>query len=927
MNAGYGKYKIIFLLLSLLMVLITSGQDSIRISGNFSGYSFKQLTREIESKTSFFFYYNTAELDSMPVNLNADKMLIKDVLKYVFKNTSFKYVIDPFNRILVTKLAVIHTSLASGFFNRVSVSKEPITEMESYTSGAVIKNEKIKTAADNKLYEIGIKSGNNQQGNATLAGYVRDIKNGEAVVGASIYIDTPNIGVTADQFGYYTITLPKGRHILHINSVGMKDAKRQLVIYGDGKLTIELETFVASLRTVTVIAEKKSNIKSLQMGVERMTIKTIKQIPVVLGEADILRAVLTLPGVTSVGEASTGFNVRGGSVDQNLILFNDATIYNPSHLFGFFTAFHPDLIKGVELYKSTIPEKYGGRLSSVLDINTREGNNKKWSAMGGISPLTSKFLIEGPLVKEKTSLIFGGRTTYSNWLLRNLRNQEYNRSRASFYDLSLHISHTINNKNQLYITGYWSNDEFKLNNDTLYKYGNRNIIAKWKHNFNNRLFAVVTTGIDNYKYSLSANQNPVTGFNLNFQIKQQHFRTEFTYSPGNKHQFNFGINSIYYQLNPGKLTPFNNQSLVDPETVPAERAMESAIYVGDRFSVNSRLSVNAGIRLSLFNYLGPQAINTYLPGLPRETATIKETIDYESGKIIKSYIGPEYRLAFRYAFTDNASVKLAFNSLRQYIHTLSNTTAISPIDIWKLSDPSIQPQMGNQLSLGFYRNFKSNTIETFLEVYYKRIKNYLDFKSGATLVLNKNVETEVISTRGKAYGAELLLKKTSGKLNGWLSYTYSRILLQMNDPIAGELINNGKYYPANYDKPHSVNFIGNYRFTHRFSASLSVIYSTGRPVTLPIALFNQGGAQRVLYSDRNQYRIPDYFRTDFSINIEGNHKVKQVAHNSWSLGIYNLLARENAYSVYFVQENGRIKGYQLSVFGTLIPFVTYNFKF
>jgi hypothetical protein len=920
-------HKILFCCCMLTVIFSARGQDKKNISGNFTGYTFKKMVREIESKSDYYFYYPSSALDTITINLVAEEWPIKKLLDQL-PLVGFNYAIDSANRIFITRFTAIRTSIPPDFFNATATAKDKDEEVDLANTDPInSKKEKINTGANNKLYEIGTRSANSNQANATLAGYVRDIKNGEAITGATLYIDAPYTAVATDQFGYYSISLPKGRHTLHISSVGMKEASRQIVLYSDGKLSIELETFIASLKTVVVVAEKKSNIKSTQMGVERLTIKAIKQIPVVLGEADVLRAVLTLPGVTSVGEASTGFNVRGGSADQNLILFNDATIYNPSHLFGFFSAFHPDVVKGVELYKSAIPEKYGGRLSSVLDITAREGNKKKWSFAGGIGPLTSKFTLEGPIVKEKSSFILGGRTTYSNWLLRNLNNPDYNNSRASFYDLSLHIDHSINSKNQLYLTAYWSDDQFRLNNDTLYKYGNRNINVKWKHIFNNQLTGIVSLGADNFKYSISANQNPVNAFKLNFQIKQTHLNTDFTYTTGNRHSINFGFSTIDYKINPGTLEPFSNQSLVAPTTISPERALESAVYAGDRFAITPKLSINAGIRYAFFNYLGPQAVNNYLPGLPRELGTIKDTSNYTRGKVIRSYSAPEFRLSFRYAFSDNTSVKLSYNSLRQYLHRLSNTTAISPIDIWKLSDANIKPQSGNQLSLGFYKNFKSNTIETSFEVYYKRIQNFLDFKSGSTIILNKNIETAVINTRGKAYGAELLLKKTAGKVNGWLSYTYSRTLLQIDDPIAGELINDGNYYPANYDKPHSINFIGNYRFTHRFSASLNIVYSTGRPVTLPIALFNQGGAQRVLYSDRNQYRIPDYFRTDISMNIEGNHKVKQASHNSWSFGVYNLLGRQNPYSVYFVQQNGQIKGYQLSIFGTLIPFITYNFKF
>jgi hypothetical protein len=647
----------------------------------------------------------------------------------------------------------------------------------------------------------------------------------------------------------------------------------------------------------------------------------------VFGETDVLRVVLTLPGVTSVGEASTGFNVRGGAADQNLILFSDATIYNPSHLFGFFSAFNPDVVKGVELFKSGIPEKYGGRLSSVLDVTTRDGNSKKISGVGGLGLLTSKITVEGPLVKGKTTFIVGGRTTYSNWLLKKVPNEAYKNSKASFYDVDLHINHAINAKNNLYLTGYISNDRFNFRNDTTYSYGNRNANLKWKHIFNNKFYSVFTGGYDHYAYSITGSKASINAYRLAFSINQAHFRADFNATPNNKHALNFGINTIHYNLRPGSFKPAGVQSLVVPDVLPSERGLESAVYAGDRFNITPKLSVNAGLRYSLFNYLGPQAVYNYAPGIPKETTTIRDTAFYKSGRVIKTYHGPEYRLAVRYSLTSNASLKGSFNSLRQYIHTISNTTAISPTDIYKLSDPNIRPQEGYQASVGYYQNFKSNTIETSVELYYKRMRHYLDYKSGATLLMNHYIETDVINTRGKAYGAELLLKKTSGKINGWVSYTYSRTLLQQDDPLAGETINHGNYYPANFDKPHNVNFIANYRFSHRFSISLNVIYNTGRPITLPLAVFDLGGAQRLYYSQRNQYRIPDYFRTDLSMNVEGNHKIKQLTHNSWSFGVYNLTGRQNAYSVYFVQQGGAIKGYKLSIFGTVIPFVTYNFRF
>lgn len=901
-------------------------QDGKRITGNFNHVSFPDFAGTVENSLDYRFYYDAAELDSFQVTIRIDDWPIGKVLDSLFRKTSFHYAIDSMGRVFITKHFVISTRLPADFFNASGTGD---------TAGAVLpapeeeapEKEKLKVSAGNKLYEIGVRGGKGSGANATVAGYIRDGKSGEAIIGASVYIDTPAIGVTTDQYGYYSLSLPRGRHLLKVSSAGMKDTKRQIVVYSDGKLVIEMQEYVPSLRTVIVSAAKTSNTKSLQMGVSRLNIKAIKQVPVVFGEADILKVVLTLPGVTSAGEAGNGFNVRGGSTDQNLILFSDATIYNPSHLFGFFSAFNPDVVKGIELYKSAIPEKYGGRLSSVLDVTGRDGNSKKWSGDIGVGPLTSKITIEGPVKKETTTLIAGFRTSYSDWLLRTLPRDDYSGSKAGFYDANLHISHTINAKNTVYLTGYMSNDRFNLRNDTTYKYSNRNANIKWKHNFNNSFYSILTAGFDRYQYSVSSTENKVNAFAMDFDINQAYFRSDFSYAAGYRHTVSFGLNTIFYKLHPGSYNGVDSQSLVARNVLPAEQALESALYMGDQFAITHKLSVNVGLRYSVYNYLGAHDVYNYAPGIPREVKSMIDTTHYGAGQVITTWSAPEIRMALRYAFSDSASVKLSFNTLQQYIHMLSNTVTISPTDIWKLSDPHIRPQRGEQLSLGFYKNFRSNTIEASVEVYYKQMQHYLDYKSGATLLLNHHIETDVINTRGKAYGIEFLVKKTAGKINGWLSYTYSRTFLQVDDPIAGQTINHGEYYPASFDKPHIANLIGNYRFSHRYSLSLNVLYSTGRPITLPVAVFTLGGANSLLYSERNQYRIPDYFRTDVSFTMEGNHRVNQKMHNSWSFGIYNLTARQNAYSVYFTQEGGKIKGYQLSIFGTMIPFVTYNIKF
>ncbi len=583
---------------------------------------------------------------------------------------------------------------------------------------------------------------------------------------------------------------------------------------------------VTSLKEVKISADKVANVRSVELGVTRLDIKSIKQVPAVFGEADVLRIVLTLPGEQSGGEAKTVFNFRGGSADQNLILLNDATIYNPAHFFGFFSAFNPDIVKDVELYKSSIPEKFGGRLSSVLDISDREGNKKKFTGSAGIGLLTSRLNIEGPIIKDKTSFIFGGRTSYSDWLLKLLPDA-YKNSQASFYDFNLDISHQINEKNNIYITTYLSKDKFKLNSDTSYSYLNRNFNIKWKHNYNNKLYSVITVGADKYDYDVASTVNPVNAYKLNFDINQTNLKLDYTYYINPKNTIDFGLSSIYYKLHPGDFEPNGSQSLVQPDVVPAEQALESALYLGDKFDVNQDLSLSFGIRYSLYNYLGPQTVYNYAPGLPHTSVNVLDSTSYGKNKVINTYHGPEIRFSARYNLGDNMSVKAGYNNLRQYSHLLSNTTAISPTDVWKLSDPNIKPQFGDQVSLGIYKNLQSNTIETSVEVYYKHLKDYLDYRSGATLILNHHIEQDVLETQGKAYGIEFSVRKTAGKLNGWVNYTYSRTFLKQDNPIEGELINGGAYYPANYDKPHNFNFTGNYRFTHRYSVSLNLTYSTG----------------------------------------------------------------------------------------------------
>jgi len=691
---------------------------------------------------------------------------------------------------------------------------------------------------------------------------------------------------------------------------------------------ITSNTKALSLKEVTITSNRSVNVTGTQMGVEKLDIKAIKQVPTVFGEVDVLRVILTLPGVKSVGESSAGFNVRGGSTDQNLILFDEATVYNPTHFFGFFSAFSPDIIQDVKLFKNSIPAKYGGRLSSVLEMNVREGNKKKFEGTAGIGLLTSRLNIEGPIFKDKTSFIIGGRTTYSNWITKLLpKNSAYRRAEASFYDLNVNISHQQNEKNSFYVTGYLSSDRSSLATDTTFQYINRNLSLRWKHIYSEKFYSQITTGLDAYKYDNFSNYQEETDYRLEFSIKQTRFKTNFNYAPNRRMSIEFGTNSILYSNRPGSLRPYNEQSLIVANFLPKEQGIENAVFAEQSYELTPAITLNTGLRYSLYTSLGPSTQHIYAEGLSKSDANIESTQEYGAGKAFNTYQGPEYRLGATFLLNANLSIKAGYNTQRQYIHMMSNTTSMSPTDTWKLSDLNIAPQTGEQFSLGIYKNFKSNSIETSVEGYYKNINNFLDYKSGAQLILNHKIEQDVLPTKGKAYGIEFLLKKSVGPLNGWISYTYSKILLKTDDVQGANSINQGKFYPANYDKPHDATLIGNYQFSKRFSVSLNVTYSTGRPITLPVGKYFSNGGQRLLYSQRNQYRIPDYFRSDISLNILGNHKVKQLTHNSWTIGVYNLTNRKNAFSTFFVSENKVINGYQLSIFGTAIPFVNYNIRF
>ena len=645
-----------------------------------------------------------------------------------------------------------------------------------------------------------------------------------------------------------------------------------------------------------------------------------------MGESDIIKSVLLIPGVQSVGEGSAGFNVRGGSSDQNLILLYGSPVYNSSHFFGFFSAVNSDIIRDVTLYKGGIPARFGGRISSVLDITSRDGNRKEFNGNAGISPVAAHLMLEGPIIKDTCTYILTGRSTYSNWVFDLIDNATLKNSMASFYDVNGRITWDINSNNKIDISSYISHDSFRFNSDTLYGYDNSIVSMRWRHFFNKRFFSLISANNSNYRYNVSSEALPEEAFKLTHKVNSTGLKADFNWYQG-RTEVNFGADLTNYSILPGSYLPTGDSSLVVPKKLQVQRAIESGLYIDDKYVVNDFLSVNAGIRYSSFFAMGPGTFYTYDPRYPRNLSTVTDTTNYSSGQIYRVYGGPEFRLSFNFRTGSRNSLKLNYNRTRQYLHLLSNTTTISPTDTWKLSDYHLKPQTGDQLAAGFYQMLFNSSVETSVELYYKRIANMVDFKSGTDLVMAGNIEKDLVNVRGKAYGVELSMKKDEGRVRWSVGYTYSRTLLRSAGRFSDETINRGEWFPASYDKPHDLVATFNFLFSRRFSLSANYNYSTGRPITYPVAIYYMGDILMVHYSDRNKYRIPDYMRLDLSVKLSGNLKSNKIANPHWVFSVYNLLGRHNVYSIYFRNESGRINGYKLSVFGQAIPSLSFNFDF
>ena len=864
------------------------------------------------------YYVKDAGAANLVFNMDLN---VKDPAKAIRESLEKKgYSISEYNNDLyILKGLGLEAALPKTYFkiDEASIDAPAIQKDDKAVQYKNILSKNIKEATGgSKVYQIGDKREIRGTDKVYLNGYIRSYMTGEPVVGVTVYDSNSKAIAQSDAHGFYRIYIPTGTVTLDVLGFSLEDTKINLQVYNNGSLDIIVREKVFALNEVIVSSEEVNKVKSTSLGLEKVRIKALQKVPVVLGEADVVKVLLTLPGVKQTGEASNGFNVRGGAVDQNLVLFNGGTVYNPSHLFGLFSGFNPDIINDVELYKCSIPVEYGGRISSVLDINSRQGNNKNLTGSVSAGLLTTKAHIEGPIGK-KTTFIAGTRITYSDWLLKLLPQEKRKRSdfsydgygnytlkpdkdfrngSASFMDITAGLSHHFNGNNSIHLNGYMSQDKFRFKLNTRYAYDNLNGSIKWRSNFNDKNLMEIAAGYDKYNYLMSDFSNAITGYDMRFDIEQTFGKLKLKSALNDAHTLVYGANFTNYNLMPGSYMPYSSESLVIPRKLENETGMEGAIFIGDTWNLSDKLTVDYGTRVSMF-------------------------------KSDKTYVNPEIRLSGRYLISDNWSVKGGFNSMTQYIHMLSNTVSVSPTDTWKLSDKDIKPQTGWQLAAGVYTTTGQHNIDISIEAYYKRMKNYLDFKSGATLLMNPNVADDVVRTQGKAYGIELMAAKPLGKLNGWASYTWSRSQLREVGDRGTSAINRGNWYNSSYDKPHEFKVAGNYKFTHRINVSVNIDYATGRPTTVPVARYFYNYGYRLYYTERNTYRVPDYFRVDMALNIEPTHRIKAFTHFSFTIGVYNVTGKKNTYSIYYEGSATDVHGYQMCVFGTQIPYINLNFKF
>lgn len=762
-------------------------------------------------------------------------------------------------------------------------------------------------------------------GMVTLSGYLKDKSSGEALIGANVYIPQLKTGVTTNPYGFYSISLPQGSYSINFSYIGYQAQSPVVELKENKQMDIHLEEDTKLMEEVVISSEKKDrNVENLQMSMEKVQVKMIKKLPSFMGEVDILKSITLLPGIQNGGEGSSGLYVRGGGPDENLMILDEAPVYNASHLMGFFSVFNSDAIKDVQVYKGGIPAEYGGKASSVIDIRMKDGNSQQLDVSGGIGNISSRLTVEGPIVKDKWSFIASGRRTYADYLGRLAGLSAMKENKLYFYDLNLKTNILLNAKNKLYFSAYTGDDYLKVGESIYMRWGNLTSTARWNHLFSNKLFSNTSLIYSHYDYNLGVPGNAADQFDWSSQISDFNFKEDFSWYLNSKNRLTLGFNVIYHHFEPGEVEA-GEQSYFSDIKLTNYNAMDNTVYVSNEQSIGARLTLRYGLRYSYFQQIGKGKVTEYQnPEQPNENEVTGEK-EYGAGKLIPpAYHNLEPRLGIKYQLSPASSLKASYNRMAQNLHLISNTNSPTPLDVWMPSNTYIKPLIADQVALGYFRNFKEDMFETSIETFYKKMDNVVDYKDGAELFLNENLETELLRGSGYAYGLELYAKKQEGKLTGWLSYTLSRSMRK----VPG--INEGKEYPSSYDRTHNVSLVSNYDLNKRWNFSATWIFSTGNPTSYPVAKYDVQGNTIYYYSSRNSDRIPDYHRLDLSVTYDFKKNERKKVKQSLNFAIYNVYARRNAYSVTFRQneDNPNIsEATRLSIIGSMIPSVTYNFNF
>jgi hypothetical protein len=768
----------------------------------------------------------------------------------------------------------------------------------------------------------------------TLSGTISDSNSNETLIGVNLFIPELKTGITTNEYGFYSITIPKGSYTIRISYIGYNSLEEKILLEKNTKTNFKLFTSENTLKEVIVTDTKtKTDIRKPEMSVNKLSISAIKRMPVVLGEVDVLKSILLLPGVTNAGEGSSGFNVRGGGADQNLILLDEATIFNSSHVFGFFSVFNPDAIKDLKLYKGGIPTRFGGRAASVLDIYQKDGNSKKFSTNGGIGLISSRLLLEGPLVKDKGSFLIGGRSSYAHLFLKLSEDQKDNA--AYFYDLNTKLSYKINPNNNLFLSGYFGRDVFSLANSFTNIYGNSTLNLRWNHLFSNKLFSNLSLIYSDYYYGLDLD---FVGFKWDSGIKNYNIKYDLKNYISDRFKLNYGLNAIYYDFNPGIIKPSDSNSGINFSQLDKKYAFEPAIYINADQELSSEISISYGLRYSLFYRLGQSDLNVYANNNPvvfnpelqiYEKATPIGKTAFDKNEVMKSYNYLEPRFSAAYQLNDKQSIKASYNRMVQYLQLVSNTSSPTPLDVWTPSDTFIKPQIADQVALGYFTNFKNDLYSLEVETYYKKVQNRIDYIDGADLIANNALEQVILNGQMRSYGLEVMLKKNEGRLNGWISYTLSRSEQQTPGRTNLETgINNGQWYKSAYDKLHNLAVTSSYLLNEKWSLGANFALQSGQPVTYPNGQYQYLGITIPSYGLRNENRLPTYHHLDISATLTPTKNSNRNWKGEWVFSIYNLYNRKNAAAINFRQnsDTGNNEAVKTSIFG-MVPAVSYNFKF